>query len=186
MIRGGALAAVALTLAACGPNEETKLQAEKGNVDNDSGVTSTAPTKELFSVTHEWDLPDRESLDAVTKTYCMDSWWLDEEGKRRPAVQADPLTVRVDGRCNVPLNSELVGGYSTPEQTAPGTAPVKLHNGDALGVECYVTGQDIQDVRGPSSSSNVWVGAVTTKDERVFVPEVNVGYVNEASLPACN
>jgi hypothetical protein len=181
------MAAGALTLlAGCGPNEETR---KLGQDDDsalstiDAGPTTTTSGRKLFEVTHEWDLPGHEKLEEVSQTTCYNDFWTDEEGKRRPAVQTDPLIVRVEGRCNTPLNSELVGGYYTAEQR--GSAPVKLRNGDALGAECRINGQDIMDIRGAASSSRVWLGAVTASGAQVFVPEVNVGYVDEGSLAPC-
>jgi hypothetical protein len=136
-----------------------------------------------FQVTEKFDLPPKVQLSPqpMTAQKCEDDFWTDDDGKRQPAVQKDPLIVRVDGRCNTPLSSDKNGVYATPEQA--GRAPIVVVNGEALGVVCVEEdGQLIQDLRGPRSSSTVWLGVVTARGEVGYFPEVNAGYVDEDQL----
>lgn len=111
-----------------------------------------------------------------------EQFWQDEDKKRRPLVQDDPVVVRVDGRCNVPLDDPHVGVYNTPSQESPSKPTFIAQNGDALAVDHYTTGQWVQDIRGGVSGSDVWLAVINSAGEEGFVPEVNVGYVDERGL----
>ncbi len=180
------LLAAGLAIAGCGSDNkggsERKDSTQTTAVNNgDSKDAKKAP----FPVTHQWSLPERELFAPriMTAGLCQEDFWQDEDGKRRPPVQADPLIIRVDGRCNTPLDVEENGVYNSPQQQ--GRAPIVVRNGDALGVECYTTGQAIQDIRGPRTSSNVWLGVITADGKQGFFPETNAGYVDENKLPQC-
>jgi hypothetical protein len=71
--------------------------------------------------------------------------------------------------------------YRTPQQQ--GKAPIVVLNGDPLGIECFIEGQVISDVR-PGNGSNIWLGVVTANGAG-FIPEANSGYIDEHTLQRC-
>jgi hypothetical protein len=175
-----------LAITACG----------KKNGDSDAGsavatgtaVSSPQQDKPLnikdVEIKNDWsNLPAPIQLTIMTEEGCHNDFWLDEPGNRAPLVQADPPIVTTDGRCNTPLNSEVNGIYSTPAQT--GSAPVKTTNGEPLGVECWTLGQDIQDIRGSHSASDVWLAVIKASGEKGFFPEVNAGFFDETTVRQC-
>lgn len=154
-------------------------------------ATSSAPAA-LFKLTHDWSFLASlhpKTITMKTEDDCLTKpFWEDEDGKREPMVQADPPVVTVDSSCNSPLTSAISGMYYTAAQIGP--APIKVHNGDPMGIECVETtdGEPIQDVRGPSSSSATWLGGVVFQDGQIklgFYPETNAGYVDESKLAPC-
>lgn len=180
------LLAGCFALAACGDDgDEARPKSSNQAPAATSEDTATREEQAPFRVTREWSLPVREPLSPriMTAELCEQGFWEDKDGKRRPPVQEDPLIIRVDGRCNTPLEVEKNGVYNSPRQQ--GKAPIVVVNGDALGVECYTTGEPIQDIRGPRSSSDVWLGVVTADGKQGLFPETNAGYVDESKLDPC-
>lgn len=187
----GALLGVAV-LAGCGkdiPSGTTTVTRTITSAEPAPTTTQPAPaTSELsppFKVTRKWELPPRKTLKPriMTEELCAEGFWWDKDGRRRPAVQRNPLILRVDGRCNSPLEIEENGIYKSPKQE--GKAPITVVNGEALGVECYTEGQAIQDIRGPSTSSEVWVGVVTREGETGYFPWTNTGFTPLGDTKQC-
>lgn len=170
----GGVGAAALT--GCGS------EADGGIGQAESSVASTETTNP--STTQQSPIPTLE-MTPSTMNYelCAQGWWEDEDGKRRPAVQEDPLVISVDGRCNTPFESIQVGMYGQPRQEGP--APIIVENGDLIEPICTTSDQWIQDIRGPAYGSDVWVRGVTEQGETGFIPEVNVGYVDEGAIGQC-
>ncbi len=135
--------------------------------------------------TRKWSIPGRvvPAPRFMTAKACEDNFWEDRAGKRQPTVQQKPLIVRVDGRCNTPLHSEEVGVYPSPAQV--GQPAFTEVNGDALGVECSIPGEPIQDIRGPSSSSTVWYRVIDAAGRTGDIPATNVGYPNTSDIGQC-
>lgn len=184
-IRVTGAALVLIIMVACDGNDDAKANHSSSTGGNESTEnTNPGTTTAPFEVRQDWSLPRRVTLSprVLTAELCQDHWQ-DKAGSRQPLVQAEPPVVRVDGRCNTPLDSEEVGIYDTPEQA--GHAPIVAVNGDALGVECYEAGQPIQDIRGSSSNSNIWLGVVTRTGDTGLIPEVNVGYFDESTIRQC-
>jgi len=165
-----------VSVAGCG--EDSSPQVASSSVERSASVPSASGSLQLPEgiVSHKNLHPQTMPNEEACQTF-----WIDLDGKRRPLVQLDPVVVRVDGRCNTPLNDPRVGVYPAPAQE-PGTASFVATNGDALAVDCYTTGQSIQDLRGPSSASEIWLHVANVKGEEGFVPEVNVGFVDEERL----
>jgi hypothetical protein len=197
LIRTAACTAVAgVALAGCAKGESPPTATSQPETATAStlpeGLTTTARRVRAvlpFEVEHDWsNLPHHINLDPPFKTEssCLnDAWWEDKDGHRAPLVQSEPMAVTIDGRCNEPVNSDIVGVYPQPEQT-PGTASVKAVNGDVYGVECRKEpGQFIQDVRGPIHGSNVWVGIVNAAGQGGFVPIVNIGLPDMSGVRPC-
>lgn len=213
-VAGGA--ALLLFLSACtGSSGQEEADSSKMTSDqttaaagttSESQATSAAPTTAAgnsldtapFDITQDWSiLQDIPKGDVTIKTYeqCTSTDpkldpaqgpWTDAEGQREPAANENPFIVYADGSCNDPVTEDYIGGYNTPQQIGP--APVVLHNGDPIGVECVSGGDPIQDVRGPRSSSDAWIGGVVLQDGELkwtFVPETNAGYVDEDAFPKC-
>jgi hypothetical protein len=117
----------------------------------------------------------------MTADECYADWWNDVDGQRQPLLGGTPPEVRVDGRCNTPLNDNTVGVYNQPRQV--GRAAIVAHNGDEFYFDCYTHGQAIQDIRGPTSASDVWIGVTTDEGKtHKYLPEVNAGYIDEKAL----
>ena len=193
-LRNTAVAALVLGSAACSaPGEQesrSSTETATGPSGSETGAsTSAAATSEAQGADWAGILPPRTQLDPpmMTEEACYDDFWLDEEGKRAPLVQEDPPVVLIDGRCNYPVTSEVVGIYSEPTQSSE--LVLRAKNGDAFGVECWTDQgtEPIQDIRGPITRSSVWlVGAIIDQETgdivEGMVPEANAGFVDEAAI----
>jgi hypothetical protein len=208
------LLALGIGAAACSGGGSPASQTTAAEQSTEAGATSGSPTTSLespaattsggnglenapFEITHDWsNLPPSVQLDPPMKTEeeCLTQpFWQDEEGKRAPVAQEDPLVVYADGRCNSPVTDTRIGGYAMPEQVGP--AQVVLENGDAIGLECQTDvmpdGRDaqfIQDIRGPLSGSTTWVGGVVLQNGELdwaLFPKTNVGFPNVSGLTNC-
>ncbi|MDB5161035.1 MAG: hypothetical protein JWO96_415 [Candidatus Saccharibacteria bacterium] len=120
----------------------------------------------------------------MTADECKQAFWHDRPGERQPLVKVDGQEeVVVDGRCNSPLDSPKVALYNGPAQE--GQPEYVAMNGDSLLLRCYTLGQVIHDVRGQSSTSDVWLEVGLPEQKVGYIPEVNVGYVDESKLKHC-
>jgi hypothetical protein len=109
--------------------------------------------------------------------------WMDVDGKRQPLVADNPITVRVDSRCDPEPDAPL-GVYASP--TNESQSVDKVNNGDDLRVECIDThGHFMQDVRGEPSRSTSWLRVTTPNNVVGYVSEVYVGFVDDAAIPPC-
>lgn len=96
-------------------------------------------------------------------------------------VREKPIEiVRVDGRCNSPLDSETVGVYPQPSQN--GRPVFDLLNGDAVGVICSTKGEYIQDVNADGTAK--WLAVVTARGDG-FMPDTNAAFVSTPGVGNC-
>ncbi|MGB4759364.1 MAG: hypothetical protein WBP26_04905 [Candidatus Saccharimonadales bacterium] len=191
--RAGLLAAgLALTACTSGNSDPVQTSASTAVSDSKNRPPSAAATFTVLNFT----LPQREALNPrfMSVEQCYLDFWKDEDGSRQPVVGPSEIpegfvtpehpVVRVDGRCNTPLDNEQVGLYEGPSQDSD--LVMAAINGDALYLSCYVEdGQPIQDVRGPVSSSDVWFEVVASGGVKAYAPSTNIGYPSLAGMAAC-
>jgi len=166
--------AAALALAGCGGETRTVTVTETV-----APPTATQPAKDFTPP------PSVDERPIMSEGDCIENWWTDEDGKRQPFVKdREEPTLILDGRCNTPLDETYVGIYEKPVQKKG--AGVRVDNGTEVWVRCYTEGQDVYDLRGPElSGSDVWLKVVAPDRITGFVPETNIGYVDESELTQC-
>lgn len=188
------LLAAGLVLTACTSGNSDPVQI---SASSDRTFSKNTPPSGSANITVlNFTLPPRIALEPrfMSAEQCYLDFWKDEDGSRRPALGPSEIpegfvtpehpVVRVDGRCNSPLDNEQVGMYEEPSQNSDLAAAVT--NGDALYLSCYVDdGQPIQDVRGSSSRSDVWFLAVASGGVRAYIPSANIGYPSTSAMAPC-
>lgn len=188
------LLATGLALTACtsGNSDPVQTLASTAVSDTKNRPPSAAAAFTVLNFT----LPQRKPLEPrfMSVEQCYLDFWKDEDGSRQPVVGPFEIpegfvtpehpVVRVDGRCNSPLDNEQVGLYEGPSQDSD--LVVVATNGDALYLSCYVDGgQPIQDIRGPSSRSDVWFQVVASGGVNAYVPSTNIGYPSTSAMASC-
>jgi hypothetical protein len=110
----------------------------------------------------------------------------------QPLASEHPVKMRVDSRCNNDASenknnfSAPAGVFSKPRfehQYRIGAVP----NGEVVAADCYAPqGDVIQDSRGGSTASPVWVKIHRLGQKLTgFIPDVNMGFSPVDKLPTC-
>lgn len=103
----------------------------------------------------------------------------------RDVIRGENIIATVDGTCNFPPNAPA-GIYASPDFS--GNSIAQLENETPVIVECVeLNGRPTRDDRGATSQSSTWVkvSSAEGKDFSGYISEVNLGYVNDDSLPRC-
>lgn len=193
--------ALAITSTSCGSDSSGGEASSTAT----GGAASPSAADAPFEITQDWKsiLPENKQLESyqteegveaedAALRFCEANHWLDQEGRRAPVAQEDPLVVYADGRCNYPMIDTTVGIDSAPNQQSENVTSVE--NGHALGVECVTTAPEgeeggyIRDERGDISGSRKFLGVVLVQNGEVlagYIPTVNAGFPDTSDLREC-
>jgi hypothetical protein len=94
-----------------------------------------------------------------------------------PLVSAEPLTMRIDARCNFPAEPDPekdVGSsvYRVPSNDDKSQSLGYVRDGTSITPVCYARGDLVEDAVDPPNRSRLWIRIA---DPAGYVPNVNVG-----------
>jgi hypothetical protein len=168
-LRGGrALVVGALTL---------KLLTACSSDDSPAGVTpSGAPSAAALPSAEAPPSPDESKPSDIV---CA---WDNKDGKRQPFISHEPLTVRVDGRCDGDPEAPI-GIYPQASQT--GDSVDRVVTGESFIVQCVIAdGGYIQDLQERGSKD--WLWGETPRGKIGALPVAYAGFPDTSQIKGCD